>query len=272
MNGKIVIGAALAGVFALAALVTAYSSEREQDAPPEQPKQVSDSFSQPEEEDIRRIVYDYLMTNPEIIIEAVNEYTARERERASARMLESAAENLPALLDPEYGYIAGKDPGKAKVAVIELFDYHCSFCKRATPMIKQTLENDPEVKIVFRELPILREESDLAAEMSLAAREQGKFVELHFAMMSAPGVLTRERIKAFADDLGLDVDQLEKTSRESETRKAIVETHKIAAEMGIDGTPAFIVATLDGSYIEAVEGFRPEELTEKIKAAKRAAK
>lgn len=273
MNVKFAIGAALAGAFALGAMLVAYSSGQEQSAQSKAPpKQASASFSEPEEEDIRRIIYDYLMENPEVIIEAVNAYSARERELARTHAKETAAANLSALLNPDHGFIAGKDPDKAKVAVIEMFDYHCSFCKRAAPLIKQTIETDKNVKIVFRELPILREESDYAAEMSLASREQGKFLDFHFAMMGASGVLTKERVQSFAKQQGLDVAKLEKARQNSEISAAIIEDHEIAAEMGVEGTPMFIIATLDGSYVDIVDGFKPQELLQKIAEAKRAAK
>lgn len=273
MNAKIAIGAALAGAFALGALIIAYSSGQEQPAQSKAPsKQVSTSFSDLEEEEIRRIVYDYLMEHPEVIIEAVNAYSERERALAEARARDVAAARLSELLNPEHGFIAGKNPGKAKVAVIELYDYHCSFCKRAAPMVKDLTASDSNIKVVFRELPILREESDYAAEMSLAAREQGKFLDFHFAMMDASGVLTKDRVQSFADQTGLNVSQLDKARKKKTIPEAIMKTHEIAADMGVEGTPTFIIATIDGSYVDIVEGFRPEELQEKIAAAKRAAK
>lgn len=273
MNAKIAIGTALAGAFALGALVIAYSSGQEQAAQSKAPpKQVSTSFSDLEEEEIRRIVYDYLMEHPEVIIEAVNAFSERERARAEAQARDVAAERLSDLFNPDHGFVAGKNPDNAKVAVIELYDYHCGFCKRAAPMVKDIVESDADVKVVFRELPILREESDYAAEMSLASREQGEFLDYHFAMLSASGVLTKDRVHAFAKQEGLNVAQLEKARQRKEIPKAIMETHEIAAAMGVEGTPTFIIASLDGSYIDIVEGFRPEELNEKIAAAKRAAR
>lgn len=273
MNAKVAIGAALAGAFALGALVIAYSAGQEQPAQSKAPpKQASTSFSDLEEEEIRRIVYDYLMEHPEVIIEAVNAYSARERALAQDRARDVATARLPELLDPEHGFTAGKDPEKAKVAVIELYDYHCGFCKRAAPLVKDMTASDSQVKVVFRELPILREESDYAAEMSLASREQGAFLDYHFAMMDASGVLTKDRVHSFAKQAGLDVARLEKARKSKDIPEAIMATHEIAAEMGVEGTPTFIVAALDGSYVEIVEGFRADELKQKIAAAKRAAR
>ena len=276
-SSKIAIGAALAGAFVLGATVIAFSSAQ-QSAPTEDmqshapARNLETAFSDLEEEDIRKIVRDYLMTNPEIIIEAVNEYSARERLRAETQANDVAAANLDALLDPATSYVTGKNPSKAKVAVVELFDYHCGFCKRATPIIKDIVKKDADVKVVFRELPILREESGYAAAVSLAARDQGKFSELHFAMMDASGVLTKDRVATLAKKEGVDISKIEARIEQPDISAAISGNHDIAAQMGVEGTPTFIVASIDGSYVEVINGFRPDELKEKIAAAKKASK
>ncbi len=277
-NSKVAIGAALAGAFVLGATVIAFSSAQQSASEPAQSQSHAPAtnletvFSDLEEDDIRAIIRDYLMTNPEIIIDSVNEYSARERLRAETKANDVAAANLSALLSPESSFVTGKNPEKAKVALIELYDYHCSFCKRATPIIKDIVLKDPDVKVVFRELPILREESGYAAAVSLAARDQGKFTELHFAMMDASGVLTKDRVAALAKKEGIDIGKVEKRIEQPDIGKAISGNHDLAAMMGIEGTPAFIVAATDGSYVEVINGFRPDDLKEKIAAAKKAHK
>lgn len=278
INNKLAIGAALVGAFILGAVIVAYPSAQEQSAQ-DQPamssapkERVSTSFSELEEEEIGEIIRSYLMENPEVIIEAVNEYSARERQAAAIRARENAIANLNALLSPENGFVAGKNPDAARVAVIEMFDYHCGFCKRATPLIREITDGDPDVKVVFRELPILREESEYAAEVSLAAREQGKFLDLHFAMMDAKGVLTKERIHDIAKKQGVNVAKLERDAQKPGVARAITESHAIAEEIGVNGTPAFIVAAVDGSYVDVVSGFYPDELRAKIEEAKASAR
>ena len=266
---KIAIGGALVGSFILGAGFMAYSSAQEEPVQSMAPRErVSTSFSGLEEEEIGAIIRDYLMENPEVIIEAVNAYSERERLAEETRTRENAVANLDALLSAEHGFVAGKNPGRAKVAVIEMYDYHCGFCKRASPLVKEMTERDEDVKVIFRELPILREESNYAAEVSLAAREQDKFLDLHFALMDAKGVLTKERIYEIAENQGINVTKLDSESRQPKVEQAIINTRFIADEVGINGTPAFIVAAVDGSYIEVVTGFRPNELLEKIDAAK----
>lgn len=275
VNSKIAIGAALTGAFILGAAVVAYSNA--QPAQPEEAQsrplkeKVTTSFSKHEEEEIGELIRAYLMENPEVILEAVKEYSERQRQASDQLMREGAIKNIEALLDPKTAYVAGKNPSKAKVAVIELYDYHCTYCKSAAGLVKEITQTDEEVVFVFRELPILREESDFAAEMSLAARDQGKFLDLHFAMMGANGVLTKERIEEIARKQGLDVGKMEASIKKSGIPDAIEGNHKIAYEMGVEGTPAFIIASTNGDYVEVINGYGPEAILAKIAEAKKAA-
>jgi len=256
----------------LGATLVSFSSAQPEQTQSKAPKErVSTAFSDLEEDEIGKIVRAYLMDNPEVIIEAVNEYQSRLQTAAEEQAKDLAAANLDRLLDPKTSFIAGKNISKSKVAVIELYDYHCGFCKRAAGMLNDMAKSDTSLQVIFRELPILREESDYAAEMSLAAREQGKFQKFHMAMMQSSGVLTKERVQDLARKQGLDVEKMEQAISIGEIGFAISENHDIARQMATDGTPTFVVASLNGEYVEVVTGFRPEELQEKIAAAKKAA-
>lgn len=272
---KVGVAGAMLGAFIFGLSVIAYSnaqqtkSEEATSGQSRAPAALDTSFSDMQEDEIREIVRQYLLTNPEIIIESVNAYSARAQQQAQMQAQQTAATKLNELLDPAHGFVAGR--ANAKVAVIELFDYHCGFCKRALPLVRKLTENDKDVKVVFRELPILREESNYAAAVSLAARDQGKFLDLHYAMMEASGVLSKERVHSIAKNAGINLNKLEKSLESEEIDVAIKKTYNIAAEIGVDGTPTFIIAAIDGSYIEVVNGFRPDEIEQKISEAKKAA-
>lgn len=278
---KASIGAALAGAFVLGALFVAYPAAQTsgpadgaEPAPISRPAEApppETSFSDLQEDEIRELVRDYLLRNPEVIIEAVNEYSRRQREVADAQARAIAADSLSALLDPKGGFVAGKKPENAKIAVVEFYDYHCGYCKRAAPLMKDLIAKESDVKVVFRELPVLREESDYVAEMSLAAREQDKFLDFHFAMMEASGVLTPERVKEISKKAGLDVKALEKARENRAIPATINESQVLAGGMGLDGTPAFIIASVDGSYVDVVPGFRADAILASIDEARKAA-
>ncbi len=287
---KFGLGAALLGAFALGGVsVVTFSTAQpaangasESSANANQPvivpapviihdrEPVETSFSDLQEDEIRALVYEYLMTNPEVIIESVNEYSRLQQLRSQQRAVDSARENLSKLLDPNHGFVAVADPKKAKVAVIELFDYHCGYCKRAAPLVKSLIENEEDIKVVFREYPIFGEKSEYAAEIALAAREQGKFLDMHFAMMDASGDLTKDRIRKIAQKYGADFSKLEKGRQSPNVEMSIVETFDIVREMGVNGTPAFVVASLEGDYVNVVQGFDAQALIESIEDARSA--
>ena len=211
---------------------------------------------------IEQIVRDTIRDEPAIIVEALNLYSEN-------HLKDSVRSYLPALLSEETGYVAGKDAKTAKVAVIEFFDYHCGFCKRSADFVRELIEAEPNVKIALREFPILREESELASRYALAARAQGKYRELHFAMLTHPGVLSENEILKLAAGAGLDVARLKKDQADPQFTQIINDDRQAAREMGIDGTPTFIIASIDGEFVEVIPGYKPDEVKAAIAEARK---
>ncbi|MFN0023622.1 MAG: DsbA family protein [Parvularculaceae bacterium] len=252
MKTKLLIGGALGGAALLGAIaVSVVSAQQSKPGTPVDRKA------------IEAVVRDVIRDNPEIIVEALNAYS--EEQAAGA-----AAAALPALLKEETGFVAGKNLATAKVAVIELFDYHCGYCKRATGLMSDLAKNDPAVKVVFRELPLLRKESDVAARYALAAREQGKYLDYHFALMGAAGVLTKERLLEIAARSGLDAKKLEADAASPKLDTALQNNFEAAERLQLDGTPSFIVTSLDGDFLRIIPGLSEDDLRAAIADAKKA--
>jgi len=223
-----------------------------------------------DEKAVEAIVARYIAEHPEAIIDSVNAYAQKEQARAAEGAKVAAKDHLKALISAESGFVAGKAPDRAKVVVIEFFDYQCGFCKKATDTVLALTKSDPAVKVSFREFPILSEDSALAASFALAAREQGKYQEFHAALMKHSGRLDAVAIKAISDQVGLDAAKLNAARQNRRIPEIIEENMRIAADLRLEGTPGFIVATTDGSFIEVIDGWRPEQLEAAIKAAKKA--
>ena len=282
LNKKIVIGAAFVSAFVLGAAPAGTLSaqpdqiSRDQTSPLEGPRppasqeSAGTSFSEHEVDEFGKILRFYLMKNPEIVIEAINEYTARQRAAEDDRAASAISENLSALLDPSTSYVAGKNSAKATVSVVEMYDYHCGFCKRAAEFVNELATTDEAVKVIFRELPVLRAESEYAAGMALASRAQGKFLEFHFAMMDASGVLTKERVRDIAQGIGLDLRKMDAAFEDEAVSATLAGNRALAGALGIEGTPAFIVASTNGTYVAVVSGHNPDELLETINTAREA--
>lgn len=205
----------------------------------------------------------YLMENPQVLFEAADAYQQQETERAQDKLQAAVAENRERIPDLPGRFYAGNPD--AEITVIEFFDYHCGYCKSAMPTLFELAEQNEDVRIRFMEFPILRPESEVASRAAISAAEQGKYVPFHRALMSAPGVLSRERIFAIAQDLGLDLEQL-KADMDSEKTTEILEAHRAFAEqVGFDGTPGLIVGdkAMIGWHEETIRGYIAEQRKKK---------
>ncbi len=185
---------------------------------------------------IEKIVHEYLVENPEVLVEAFQALEAKQ-ELAEA---EQKKQFLPAFLALANAPTLGdKD---APITIVEFFDYNCGFCKKSTDWV-MTQVASKDVKVIFMELPVLdsrTKTSSLAARASLAASMQGKYRELHVAMMKANG-LTKGRILSIAEKEGLDVQQLSKDMESATVYRLLEDTMKLAEQADILATPSFYV-------------------------------
>jgi protein-disulfide isomerase len=216
-------------VTGIAALATLASAAEE---PPLSPTQ---------EEAVERIVRDYLLEHPEVILEAIQRMHDAERVTELERQQASLAEFRPALYDSPGSPIAGNPEGD--VTVIEFFDYRCSYCKRVVEHLLSAVAEDGQVRLVFKELPILGADSVFAARAALAARLQGEalYSDLHVALMGSKTGVTEPVVMAIAEAIGLDIERLRVDMEAPEVEEEIRQNYILARALGIDGTPAFII-------------------------------
>lgn len=191
------------------------------------------------EEQIKQLALEAILENPQIIMEAVtilNERRDQEQAIAQVQVLQQQRDFLEN--DPNAPVI-GNTEGDA--VIVEFFDYNCPYCKRAAADVKALLAADDEVRVVYREWPILGEGSVFAARAALAARAQGKYEEMHWALMEMRGRAQEASILAAARDIGLDVDQLV-ADMDNDAVTAHIETSRALAQgLGFTGTPAFVI-------------------------------
>jgi len=198
----------------------------------------AEDFTEAQKEALHEIIKEYLMENPEIIMNSVEAHRAKQMAEAAKRSQEKLTDFLDELTGSDAPSIGSKD---ADITVVEFFDYNCGYCKRAVPDIQAILETDKNVRFVFQEMPILSEASELAAKWALAAHKQGRYFDYHVALMNHRGNKDEAALVAVAEELELDVEQMKKDAASEDVEKAIQESRKISQEIGIRGTPAFIV-------------------------------
>jgi protein-disulfide isomerase len=200
---------------------------------------------------MEQVVHDYLMAHPEVIPAAMQRLQQREASRAA-----TAAGS--AITRPYAGAWAGNPRGD--VTVVEYYDYNCGYCRASLPILRRLIAGDPNVRVVFRELPVLAESSRAAAEASLAAATQGtaKFNRFHEALYAA-GRVTDASIAAAARAAGVDLAKADKGAASAE----ITRNMETAARLGLNGTPSWIIGN------RVFSGAAPLEELQKAVAAAR---
>lgn len=188
---------------------------------------------------VERTVRDYLMRNPQILMQMSE---ALERQQAEARMTQvrtAISENADLIYRDNYGLEAGNPEGD--VTIVEFSDYNCPYCKRALNDLTRLLDTDKNVRVVLKEFPIFGERSEGAARVAIAAAKQGRYFEVHIALLKSRGQNDERSAMRLAENLGLDMDKLRKDMESDEVRKILRETRELGNKLGIQGTPFYLV-------------------------------
>ncbi|MGB0843464.1 MAG: DsbA family protein [Alphaproteobacteria bacterium] len=192
-----------------------------------------------EKDEFEAMVTKYLLENPEVITNALEMAQIRQEERELAMAAAAITDQADLIYASTGSPVMGNAEGDA--TIVEFFDYQCGYCKRAATGLFAASKADGNVRIVLKEFPILGPASLVAAKAALAAKNQGKYDEMHMALINFKGRLSESAIKGIARDQGLDVLKLELDMDSPSVQKEIAETRALAQSLGINGTPAFIV-------------------------------
>lgn len=192
-------------------------------------------------ESIERIVERYITSHPEVIEQALQSLEAKRQEEERARIKRAIAAHQNELLHDMTSPVSGNPTGT--VTLIEFFDYRCGYCKRAAAAVTQLQKDDPRVRVVYKDFPILGEASELAAKAALASKAQGKHQAFHEALLTTKNEITKEEVLRIAGTVGLDTNKLATDMTDPEWQTVIDRNRALAKELGISGTPGFIVGT-----------------------------
>lgn len=201
---------------------------------------MSDSVSR---DAIEKTVRDYLIKNPEIIAEAQHALEIKQAEAEKAHIADIIASNKDRLYDPEHDVVFGNPD--ADVTVIEFFDYNCGYCKRALPDMQAILKNDPNVRFVMKEFPILGPDSMRSHLVAQAFKSMmpEKYAEFHDLLLSKSERATEASAIADAVALGADEKQLRDKMQDPAIRSAFENTYQLASQLNITGTPSYIIGS-----------------------------
>ncbi len=191
------------------------------------------------EAEIKKLVYEAILERPEIIMQAV-EMLQRDQDAAKAEAAQAVLDNNRATLERDLNAPVLGNP-EGDVTVVEFFDYNCPYCRRAMAPVQGLLKDDGNVRLVYREWPILGDGSVFAARAALASRKQGKYEEFHWALMGMQGKATEASVIRIARETGLDVERLRRDMDAPEVEEHIATSMELSRQLGFNGTPSFVI-------------------------------
>jgi protein-disulfide isomerase len=199
------------------------------------PRQSDPAFQQA----VEQVVEQYLRAHPEVIEQTLQALQAKRETEERERVQNLIAARQKDLLHDPNAPVSGNLKGD--VTVVEFFDYRCGYCKRVAPAVTQLQQDDPNVRVVYKDFPILGEASEVAARAALASKVQGKHVAFHESLLASKNELTHETIFIIAAEVGLDIEQLKRDMGAPLIQATIERNQMLAKELGINGTPGFII-------------------------------
>jgi len=186
-----------------------------------------------------RRVHDYLVANPEVIVEAMQNLERKQREVEQTEAQAALAAHRDELLNSPESPVGGNPQGD--VTLVEFFDYNCPYCRQVAPAMVEAEDDDPQLRIVYKEFPILGPNSVFAARAALAARKQNLYPQFHKAMMQVSGAADEAHVIAVAEEIGLDVEQLRTDMQDPAIDAEIQRNLALARALRINGTPGFVI-------------------------------
>lgn len=207
------------------------------------PPAAAQGFTEAQRAEIERIVKEYLVAHPEVLQEAMAELEKRQAALDAERSKTAIAAHATLLFNSPRQVTLGNPQGD--VTFVEFFDYNCGYCRRALADMMALMKEDPKLKVVLKEFPVLGQPSVEAAQVSIAVRMQDpsgkKYLDFHQKLLGGRGQVDRARALAVAREVGLDMARLERDMQSPEIRSTIEESMRLADALGLNGTPSYVI-------------------------------
>jgi protein-disulfide isomerase len=200
------------------------------------------ALSEAQKSEVEAIIREYLLANPEIVRDAINELQRKEAEAEEVAQTQTIIDNSERLFSAPVDVAIGNPDGD--VTLVEFFDYNCGYCRRAHADMQALIAGDPNLKIVLKEFPILGEGSVQAAQVAVAVllTTPEKYGAFQDALLTEPGQVDGARALAVAGDMGLDATALSAMVDSEEVRATIAESHALAQQLELTGTPSYVTS------------------------------
>jgi protein-disulfide isomerase len=210
------------------------------------------AMTEAERKAFRDEVRAYLLENPEVLIEAMDILQAREEEAALLRDVQMVSTHNDVIFNNPNDWVGGNPKGD--ITLVEFMDYRCGYCRQAYAEVEELIKSDGNIRFVVKEFPILGEASLISAQFAIAVLQlhgPEAYEKVHDALMTLRGEPTTENLARLAGDLGHEAKPILDRMNSAAVMQVIQDNHKLATEMEINGTPAFV---LDGMVMR---GYAP---------------
>jgi protein-disulfide isomerase len=256
----VILAVVVAGLIAAAAYTVGLRSHAPGDQPPGEVTAMSDTtpsaegpaspipagatgmaaLSDDQRAEVEGIIRNYLMANPEIVRDAINELQRRADEAAQVAQSKAIDDNAKLIFASANDGVLGNPKGD--VTLVEFFDYNCAYCRRAQADMQKLIEKDPSLRVVLKEFPVLGDGSVQAAKVSVAVEMTApdKYAAFHNALLAEPGQVDGERALAVAKEVGLDPDVLKAKLDDKAIQDRINVSYDLAGKLNLTGTPSYV--------------------------------
>lgn len=202
-------------------------------------------------------VREFLMANPEVLVESINVLEERRLADESKNDLLLVENNRDAIFNDGHSWVGGNPQGD--VTLVEFIDYRCGVCKKVNPDLEKLISADGNIRWILKEFPILTQESDLAARFAVAVQQEAgpeAYKKAHDALMESRGPVNLESLTQLAGELGVDGKAVLNRMNTEEVSAVIRKNRQLAEQMSVMGTPTFIIEgeMLRGMPADGLEG------------------
>ena len=215
-------------------------------------------------EEVNELIKQYIQDNPEAILSSLTSYQQQANKRNEEDSLKKVQDRIGEIENNKNDPVVGNKDGD--IAVVQFFDYSCGYCKKVAPHITQLIDEDKNVRVVFKEFPILGPNSEIASRAAIAVNmiAPEKYFDFHNNLMKAR-ITGEDMVIKMAGELGIKADDLKKQMLSPDVTMVIEANRKLAREIGIGGTPAFIIG---GEFVPgAIEYKAMQDIIAQVRAS-----
>ena len=181
--------------------------------------------------------------NPEIILDAIKKIQSKQEDESGKVAKVAIEKHHSALFSDASSPSVGASEADADVTIVEFFDYHCGYCKHMTAPLQQLIQNDKKIRVVFKDFPILSQDSATAARAALAVNriDKSKYLDFYMAAMQLNGKFDENTISGLADKIGVSPEKVKAEMAKKDIGEQLQANRQLGEELTIHGTPAFVI-------------------------------